>query len=151
MAAKELFITATTFIRLSLLLFYHRLVTGTGQRHFRTALSASMAFNVAILIAFTVLTVASCKYVHRLRRFDEHFLTDTSPVHAYWDYPSYGHCLDDGKITFAAGVVDCFADLLTTALAIPIVLHLRMPMSQRIGVTVLLCLGFIVTIAGAVR
>jgi hypothetical protein len=87
----------------------------------------------------------------RFEKFDEHSLTDPSPLHAYWDYPSHGHCLDDGIVTFAGGVVDCFADLLTTALAIPIVLHLRMAMSQRIGAILLLCLGFIVTIAGGVR
>jgi hypothetical protein len=87
----------------------------------------------------------------RFRWFGENFLTDTSPVHAYWDYPPHGHCLDDGKVTLAAGIINCFADLLTTALPIPMVLHLHMPMSQRIGVMVLLSLGFIVTIAGVVR
>ncbi|RMY29803.1 hypothetical protein D0865_15421 [Hortaea werneckii] len=49
------------------------------------------------------------------------------------------------------GVINCVSDLLTTVLPIPIVMRLQMPLKQRIGVCVLLCLGFIVTIAGVIR
>lgn len=51
----------------------------------------------------------------------------------------------------AAGILNCLADLLCTILPIPIVWRLRMPLRQRISVCILLCLGFIVTIAGIVR
>lgn len=60
-------------------------------------------------------------------------------------------CLDEGKVTLAAGVINCVADLLVTTLPIPIVMKLQMPIRQRIGVIFLLSLGFIVTIAGVVR
>jgi len=49
------------------------------------------------------------------------------------------------------GIINCFSDLLTTVLPIPIIMRLQMPMRQRIGVCILLCLGFIVTIAGVIR
>lgn len=49
------------------------------------------------------------------------------------------------------GVINSFSDLLTTVLPIPIVLRLQMPLKQRIGVCILLCLGFVVTIAGSLR
>ena len=49
------------------------------------------------------------------------------------------------------GVINSVSDLLTTVLPIPIVLRLQMPLKQRIGVCILLCLGFIVTIAGSIR
>jgi hypothetical protein len=78
-------------------------------------------------------------------------LTRSRPIYAYWAFPAVGTCLDDGKVTLAAGIINCFADLLTTALPIPLILRLRMPLSQRISVMVLLSLGFIVTIAGIVR
>ena len=60
-------------------------------------------------------------------------------------------CLDEGKVMLGGGVINCFSDLLTTVLPIPIVMRLQMPLKQRIGVCVLLCLGFTVTIAGVVR
>ena len=47
--------------------------------------------------------------------------------------------------------MNSFSDLLTTILPIPIVMRLQMPLRQRIGVCVLLCLGFVVTVAGALR
>lgn len=43
------------------------------------------------------------------------------------------------------------SDLLTTILPIPIIARLQMPLRQRIGVGILLCLGLLVTVAGAVR
>jgi hypothetical protein len=64
MAAKELFVIAVTFTRFSLLLFYYRLVSDTGLRHFRKLLHLAMAFNMAILLSFTGLTIFSCVYVY---------------------------------------------------------------------------------------
>ena len=49
------------------------------------------------------------------------------------------------------GVINSVSDLLTTVLPIPIVMRLQMPLKQRIGVCILLCLGFVVTIAGSIR
>jgi hypothetical protein len=62
-----------------------------------------------------------------------------------------GICLNDAKTTLANGIVNTVADALTTALPIPMIIGLRMPIGQKIGVMVLLGLGFIVTIAGIVR
>ena len=79
-------------------------------------------------------------------------LTNARPVEAYWIFPpTAGHCLDEGKVLLGSGVINCFSDLLTTVLPIPIVARLQMPRRQRFGVCVLLCLGFIVTIAGITR
>lgn len=49
------------------------------------------------------------------------------------------------------GVVNSVSDFLITVLPIPIVMRLQMPLKQRIGVCILLCLGMIVTIAGSLR
>lgn len=75
------------------------------------------------------------------------------PVEAYWVFPpmANAYCLDEGKVMLGGGVINCFSDLLTTLLPIPIVAKLQMPLKQRIGVCILLCLGFIVTIAGVIR
>ena len=49
------------------------------------------------------------------------------------------------------GIINCISDFLTTILPIPIIMRLQMPLKQRIGVCVLLCLGLVVTIAGSIR
>ena len=76
-----------------------------------------------------------------------------SPVHAYWEFPptAPSHCLDEGKVMLSGGVINCISDLLTTVLPIPIVARLQMPLRQRVGICLLLCLGLVVTIAGVVR
>ena len=51
----------------------------------------------------------------------------------------------------AGGAINSFSDLLTTVLPIPMVMRLQMPLRQRIGVCILLCLGIVVTIAGSIR
>jgi len=60
-------------------------------------------------------------------------------------------CLDEGPVTLVAGVLNCISDLTVTILPIPIIMGLNMPFKQRLGVTTLLSLGLIVTVAGVVR
>lgn len=104
--------------------------------------------------------------IHRLDDLDVHvsiavqdaaersLLTPCRPVQVYWQFPPTivnGYCMDEGKVTLAAGILNSVSDLLTTVLPIPIIMRLQMPLRDRIGVCILLCLGFIVTIAGAIR
>ncbi|KAK4545556.1 hypothetical protein LTR36_002906 [Oleoguttula mirabilis] len=134
--AKLMFTLAATFTRLSLICFYYRLVKDSGMRWFNWILHASVLWTVAVCISFVCETIWLC-----------------TPIQAYWVYPPMypSHCLDEGKVMLGGGVINCFSDLLTTVLPIPIIMRLQMPLKQRIGVCVLLCLGLIVTIAGVVR
>ena len=61
------------------------------------------------------------------------------------------HCLPEGELMVISGSINCFCDLLTTLLPIPIVMRLQMPKRQRVGVCVLLCMGLVVTVAGIFR
>ena len=54
-------------------------------------------------------------------------------------------------MTLAVVIINCVADLITTLLPIPLVMRLKMPLRERIGVCILLSLGVIVTVAGIVR
>ena len=74
-------------------------------------------------------------------------------MEAYWKFPDVvdGKCLDEGALTLFCGIVSCVADFFCTILPIPVILRLRMPLRQRIGVCVLLSAGILVTIAGVVR
>lgn len=136
MAAKLLFTLAATFTRVSLICFYYRLIKDSGSFWFRWMLHSSMLWTIAVCISFVVLTVFQC-----------------TPVESYWLFPPMNkyHCLDEGKVTLAAGIINCVSDLLVTLIPIPIVMRLHMPLSQRFGVVVLLTLGIVVTVAGVVR
>lgn len=60
-------------------------------------------------------------------------------------------CMDEGISAVWIGGFNTLADLLITLLPIPVILRLQMPRRQRIGVIILLSLGLVVTVAGALR
>ena len=60
-------------------------------------------------------------------------------------------CIDEGISGVWLGGFNTLADLLITLLPIPVILRLQMPKRQRVGVVILLSLGLVVTIAGALR
>ncbi|KAF2476573.1 uncharacterized protein BDR25DRAFT_375541 [Lindgomyces ingoldianus] len=135
MAAKVIFTAAATFTRLSLLCFYYRLVHDSSKKIFTWAVHANVAFQVAIFISFVCLSIFQC-----------------NPVRNYWIFGAPANtCLDEGKVTLAAGIINCVADVFCTLLPIPMVISLQMPRRQRMAVIVLFSLGFIVTVAGIVR
>ncbi|KAF2101222.1 hypothetical protein NA57DRAFT_33665, partial [Rhizodiscina lignyota] len=135
-ATKIIFSLAAMFTRISLLLFYYRLVKDSGLHRFRMVIHVFLGFSVAVGLALALLTVWQCK-----------------PIAAFWTFPIMpgSHCIDEGRITLGCGIVNTVADLITAVLPIPMILRLKMPLRRRIGVIFLLGMGFIVVIAGAVR
>ncbi|PVI02321.1 hypothetical protein DM02DRAFT_488688, partial [Periconia macrospinosa] len=135
MAAKILFVAASTFTRLSILFFYYRLVNDSSEKIFRWIVHFNVALNMAMFVAFTCVGLFQC-----------------IPISNYWKFaPPKGSCVDEGKATFSIGVITCVADLLCTVLPISLVARLELPLRQRVAVIILFGLGFIVTIAGIVR
>ncbi|GAB7337579.1 hypothetical protein MBLNU457_g2889t1 [Dothideomycetes sp. NU457] len=133
---KVLFTFAATFTRLSLIFFYYRLIQDTNIRWFRVLPDLSIILNIVICIVFVLLSIFLC-----------------SPVESYWVFPIMANskCLNEGTATLISGLINCAADLECTLLPIPIIMRLQLPLKQRLGVMVLLCLGIIVTAAGTVR
>jgi hypothetical protein len=75
------------------------------------------------------------------------------PVKYYWEYPptTQGSCLNEGAVTLVAGILNIVNDLLCAIIPIPLVMRLQMPLRQRISVSLLFGLGFVVIVAGTVR
>lgn len=73
------------------------------------------------------------------------------PLSAFWTLGSKGHCVNIQSLGLAAGIIQTTGDFLVTVIPIPMVMRLKLPRRQRIGVIVLFSLGFIVTAAGIVR
>jgi hypothetical protein len=60
-------------------------------------------------------------------------------------------CLNEGVSLFVAAIFNTFSEFLVALLPIPVVMRLQMDRKQRWAIASLLSLGFIVSIAGAVR
>jgi hypothetical protein len=58
---KNLYLVGTTFVRLSLLSFYYRLLGSTNHRGMLYALHASVAFVLVIFVVFTFLGIFICR------------------------------------------------------------------------------------------
>jgi hypothetical protein len=80
-------------------------------------------------------------------------LTECRPIKYYWEYPptTEGTCLNEGTVTLVAGIFNIVNDLLCAIIPIPLVMRLQMPLRQRISVSVLFGLGFVVIVAAIVR
>ncbi|PNS18978.1 hypothetical protein CAC42_6073 [Sphaceloma murrayae] len=136
MSGKILFTLAATFTRISLILFFYRLVKDAQIKWYRWMLHASIIWTVAVGITFIFLSIFICL-----------------PIKAYWTWPPMPtqQCIDEGVVVLAAGIINSVTDLMVTLLPVPIIMRLRLPVKQRLGVLVLLCLGIVVTAAGVVR
>lgn len=75
------------------------------------------------------------------------------PVYAYWSFPEPAgtKCMKEAPVTLVGGLVKIAVDILITTLPIPLIMHMKMQKKQRYMVSLLLGLGYIVCIAGAVR
>ena len=58
--AKILFGPAATFMRLSLICFYYRLVRDSAITWFRTVLHISVVYTIAVGVTFVLLAVFEC-------------------------------------------------------------------------------------------
>lgn len=58
--AKLTFTLAATFIRLSLICFYYRLIKDSGIKWFNWVLHISVAWTMSVCIVFIVLTIWLC-------------------------------------------------------------------------------------------
>lgn len=135
-ATKMIFSAAATFTRLSLLTFYYRLVQDSTMRTFRWVLHISTFINTMTLPFFVIVTIFQC-----------------SPIRAFWTYPVLPDqkCISEGKLTLGCGIFNTFLDLLTTMIPVPLIIKLQLPLKRRLGAVVLVSLGLIVTVAGALR
>lgn len=75
------------------------------------------------------------------------------PIKAYWTVgPKFKHhCLNEGNVLFAASVINLFTDFMTTAVPMPLIWRLKLPIRQRLAVMSIFGLGVLVTVAGSVR
>jgi hypothetical protein len=76
---------------------------------------------------------------------------ELSPVQAAWEIILHAKCQNQGLSTLISGSVKTFTDLLITTLPIPLILRMSMPRRQKYAAVALLGVGYLVTVAGALR
>jgi hypothetical protein len=139
--AEFAFLVCGGFTKVSVLLFYRRLVDGTYSKLWRWLVLFAIGFTVAYTIAFCVMLLINC-----------------TPTEAYWKAfdPVYATtqqytCLDTKIINTLAGVFAAASDLYAVALPCIITWHFSVRKAQKIALNIIFCLGLLVVAASGVR
>ena len=156
-----MFALAETLTKCSLLALTYRILSSKGL--YAYVIIAAAVIIVAQGFVFIIVCIFTCRYVdsppthlleiHFLPYSSQTQLTPTRPPSHYWhlSLTPQPECISQTAHLLAAGCINCVTDFLVVALPIPTVLSLKFPRRQQIIVVGLFCVGFTVTIAGAVR
>ncbi|RMY17210.1 hypothetical protein D0866_13532 [Hortaea werneckii] len=125
--------------KISVLLFYRRLVGGTYDRSWMIAVFAAIGFTAAWAVAFIIMLFVNC-----------------SPMEAYWKAfdPTYAQdfsCLDTTPINLLSGIFACITDVYSVALPLLMTRNLKIPGPQKIALNLIFSAALLVVVASAVR
>ncbi|KAI1336384.1 integral membrane protein [Xylariaceae sp. FL0016] len=121
------------FIKLSVLALYMRL----GDHNLRRVASVMMVVVACSVIA----NVAAC-------------IWQCIPVRAAWDLkigPHDKYCIDISAYYLANAAINILTDILVYTLPIRLIVRLQVPHRQKIGLSIILCLGLFACISSVVR
>lgn len=139
--AEFSFLVCGGLTKISVLLFYRRLVDGTYSRRWKWLVIFAIAFTAAYSIAFCIMLLVNC-----------------TPTEAYWRAfdPKYAltqdyTCLDTRIINTLAGVFAAASDVYAVALPCIITWHFSVPRAQKIALNIIFSLGLLIVAASGVR
>lgn len=151
LAMEIMFIVAAGITKLSMLALTYRIMTGSNKE-LRFLIKLVTVFVLAVLVGFSFADLFQCRFVS-LCLFLLYQVNSNRPISDFWfltfnDQPT---CFKDGPLLLAGGILNTITDFLVVTLPIPTVLSLQLPRRQKVIIAVLLSVGFMVTITGAVR
>ena len=110
------------FAKIALCLFYRRL---SDARWFQTSIWTTIAVTVSYSIAFIFAIIFAC-----------------NPLKKNWDITiTEGECINKGALYLGHTSVNAATDLVTLILPIPVILRLKLPSLQKIGVVLMFVVG----------
>jgi hypothetical protein len=136
--AMELFyILSTSLTKISILLFYRRLTSGSVTPFFRRVVQASILFVIGYSIAFYITTGFTCRPFSAFwKSVDIHWLLQ-HPEGTDWT------CLNEGAIDLSASVISITQDFLACALPSALFWNLQLPRRQKFALGAIFALGFL--------
>lgn len=133
MAGQSLFVLASSFVKISILVSYLRI--SPERSLFRRLVWATFGVVVAAMVIFFILLWTQCL-----------------PISSYWDFlANHRDCIPEGPPLVAQTVINVVTDFMIYVLPMPTLFHLRLPSAQRIGLMILFGVGGVIVIAGSFR
>jgi hypothetical protein len=131
MALEALYLTSTATTKISILLFYRRLASGTISGPFLNTVYAALAFVAVYYFIFMINLFVGCQ-----------------PIEAFWlqvnifSEERY-HCIDEAANLIAAAAISVVQDFLACGLPMVLFWKLRIPPRQKIALVVIFGVGFL--------
>jgi hypothetical protein len=128
------YLFSTGFTKISVLLFYRRLVTGTCSRRFKFCLWAAMALIVCYTLAYVILLLVTC-----------------IPLQATWlkidpTYTKSYRCASTGvmtKVSELSGAFSVITDFYSVLLPAILLLQIKITRRQKLGLMAIFGVGFL--------
>jgi hypothetical protein len=138
-ATEILFLTSLCLTKISVLLFFRRLIDRTHSPWISKAIWGAVVFTVAYFFAFFFFLVFAC-----------------DPVNAAWKslnitWVGKYKCADRHVVDPLNGVFSVFSDAYSMAIPLMIVSRLTMPGNRKVVLHIVFCCGLIVLGAGIAR
>ncbi|KAH9819374.1 hypothetical protein Tdes44962_MAKER05212 [Teratosphaeria destructans] len=128
--------------KISVLLFYRRLVVGTYERGWRWAVWIAIALTACYNLAFILALLFNCNPTRAYwMAFDIHWIATRHPY----------TCADTKAINLLSGICSAVSDLYSVVLPIIMTRKIQLPKRQKIALRAIFCLGLLVVATSAVR
>jgi hypothetical protein len=131
---EVLFLFATGFAKISILLFYRRLVAGIYSRTFKWIIWCSIGFVVAYTFVWFILILTTCTPVDAVWKMVEVTYTTTfkcAPV------------ILQQRLSITGGVLSVISDLYSLLLPLTVLFRLKISTKQKIGLSIIFGSGIL--------
>lgn len=131
MVLEFLYLTSTATTKISILLFYRRLTTGTVSNSFLYCVYAAIAFVAAYYFIFTINLLVGCRP----------FYAFWMQVDPFWD--NKYKCIDEAANLVAAATISVVQDFIVCGMPTILLWKLRISSRQKIALAGIFGIGFL--------
>jgi hypothetical protein len=138
---EQLFLISLCLTKISVLLFFRRLIDHSSSSHITIAVWAAIAFTIAYYFAFALFLVFACHPVK----------ASWKSLNIAWGLRNKYQCVDRRYVDPLVGVLSVFSDLYSMAIPVYIVSKLKMEKKKKLVLYGVFCCGLVVVGAGCAR
>jgi rhodopsin domain-containing protein len=135
MAIEALYVFSTGLVKVSILLFYRRLVTGTVSISFKWAVRGCIFSVAAYMITFETTLIFGCRPISS-------YWNEVDPLWRVMHTGTY-MCLNEPATLFAANITSILQDFLTFLMPLLLFQKLQLPPRQKFLLGAVFSVGFL--------
>jgi hypothetical protein len=136
-AIEFLYLVSTVTTKISILLFFRRLVTGSMSRTFRWAVYSAIAFVIAYFVTFTITLFTTCRPFYVWWLVGNWFWYEANKDKGVFK------CDNEGRTIVASAAISALQDFVACGLPITLFWKLRIPTKQKIALGGIFTVGFL--------